>query len=110
LQVRFDSNSGRGILFLSASLWGLTQRHAGDNIHIWSVGFCFLQRFVCSRPSPKGKGLVDCGRMPERRELRRFSDWRGTVVVTVALIAAFLLGIVVGSGLEILVRSRVPSA
>jgi hypothetical protein len=33
-----------------------------------------------------------------------------TVVVIVALFAAFLLGIVVGSGLEILVRSRVPSA
>jgi hypothetical protein len=33
-----------------------------------------------------------------------------TVVVIMALFAAFLLGIVVGSGLEILVRSRVPSA
>jgi hypothetical protein len=31
-------------------------------------------------------------------------------MVVVALFAAFLFGIVVGSGLEILVRSRVPNA
>jgi hypothetical protein len=33
-----------------------------------------------------------------------------TVMVIMALFAAFLIGIVVGSGLEILVRSRIPSA
>jgi hypothetical protein len=31
-------------------------------------------------------------------------------MVIMALFAAFLIGIVVGSGLEILVRSRIPSA
>jgi hypothetical protein len=33
-----------------------------------------------------------------------------TIMVIMALFAAFLIGIVVGSGLEILVRSRIPSA
>jgi hypothetical protein len=33
-----------------------------------------------------------------------------TVMLIMALFVAFLIGIVVGSGLEILVRSRVPSA
>jgi hypothetical protein len=71
----------------------------------------FLKRFVCPRLSPNGTRLLgrdhNAGKAGTAPIFRLGEE---TIVVIVALFAAFLLGIVVGSGLEILVRSRVPSA
>jgi hypothetical protein len=63
-------------------------------------------------PSPFAKrhGILGQATCLQSGKFVDFQIAEETVVVIVALFAAFLLGIVVGSGLEILVRSRVPSA
>ena len=62
------------------------------------------------RPSANGRGLLGHGHMLAKGNCADFQIGEETVMVIMALFAAFLIGIVVGSGLEILVRSRIPSA
>ena len=61
-------------------------------------------------PFANGTGLLGTATCSQSGNCADFQIGEETDMVIIALFAAFLFGIVVGSGLEILVRSRIPSA